>query len=50
VRILQGDRAVEGIARGTDASGALRLECDGGIERFFSGEVSLRHAAPGAAA
>jgi BirA family biotin operon repressor/biotin-[acetyl-CoA-carboxylase] ligase len=50
VRILQGERVVEGIARGTDASGALRLECDGRVERFFSGEVSLRPAATGAAA
>lgn len=50
VRILQGDRAVEGVARGTDASGALRVECDGRSERFFSGEVSLRPSWPGAAA
>jgi BirA family biotin operon repressor/biotin-[acetyl-CoA-carboxylase] ligase len=42
VRIEQGDRVVAGIARGADEDGALRLEVDGRIERFFSGEVSLR--------
>jgi len=42
VRIVQGERSLEGIARGADPGGALRVEVDGHIERFFSGEVSLR--------
>jgi BirA family biotin operon repressor/biotin-[acetyl-CoA-carboxylase] ligase len=44
VRIVQGDRSVDGIARGIDPSGALRAELDGRVERFFSGEASLRRA------
>lgn len=42
VRVLQGDRAVEGIARGVDADGALLLDADGARRRILSGEVSVR--------
>ena len=41
-QVLMGHNVVLGIARGVDAHGALRLEHDGMIERFVSGEVSLR--------
>jgi BirA family biotin operon repressor/biotin-[acetyl-CoA-carboxylase] ligase len=43
-RLVMGDASVDGIARGIDADGALQLEVDGGIQRFFSGDVSLRPA------
>jgi len=36
------DETVEGIARGVDHTGALRLEIDGEIKIFSGGEVSLR--------
>ena len=45
VRIVQGDSHSEGIARGVDPDGALRLERDGRLERYFSGDVSVRPAA-----
>jgi BirA family biotin operon repressor/biotin-[acetyl-CoA-carboxylase] ligase len=41
-RVLIGENAVSGIARGVSADGALRLERDGRIQEFMSGEVSLR--------
>ncbi len=44
VRIVQGSGAIEGTARGVDPDGALRLERDGRIERYVSGDVSLRAA------
>jgi BirA family biotin operon repressor/biotin-[acetyl-CoA-carboxylase] ligase len=46
VRIAQVDRDVEGEACGTDADGALLLRVDGRLQRFHSGDVSLRPAAP----
>jgi BirA family biotin operon repressor/biotin-[acetyl-CoA-carboxylase] ligase len=46
VRVTQGDDSVEGEARGADAGGALLVEVDGRIERFHSGDVSLRAAGP----
>lgn len=33
---------IHGIARGIDATGALKLESNGVVERHFSGDVSLR--------
>ena len=36
------NETVEGIAKGVDHSGALRLEIDGEIKTFSGGEVSLR--------
>lgn len=51
VVLLLHHREVIGIARGIDADGLLRLETAEGIQRFASGEVSLRggddHAAAG---
>jgi BirA family biotin operon repressor/biotin-[acetyl-CoA-carboxylase] ligase len=41
-RVLLGDKAVSGTARGVDRHGALLLESDGGMQEFVSGEVSLR--------
>ncbi len=41
-RVLIGDHAVSGTARGVDGHGALRLERDGRVQNFVSGEVSLR--------
>lgn len=46
VRLVHGDSCLEGMARGADADGALRLECKGRIERFFSGDVSVRMRVP----
>jgi len=46
VRIAQVDGDVEGEACGTDADGALLLRVDGRVQRFHSGDVSLRPAAP----
>ena len=40
VHTFDGER--HGIARGIDADGALRVETAAGIERFVSGEVTLR--------
>lgn len=47
VRILQAEKSVEGIARGVDPDGALRIERNGRIERFFAGDVSVRPATAG---
>ena len=44
VRVLQGESVVDGIARGADAQGALLVEVAGRLERFHSGDVSLRPA------
>ncbi|MGF1757594.1 bifunctional biotin--[acetyl-CoA-carboxylase] ligase/biotin operon repressor BirA [Photobacterium sagamiensis] len=42
VKLLIGERVVEGIARGIDKQGALLLETDAGIEPYIGGEISLR--------
>ena len=42
VQVLMGEAVICGTARGTDAHGALRLERDGRLQEFVSGEVSLR--------
>jgi len=42
VRVHRSDGEVAGIARGVDETGELLVEVDGGIERFVSGEISLR--------
>ena len=39
VRVRQGDRIIEGIGRGIDAEGALRLETERGIETILGGQV-----------
>ena len=42
VQLSQGDKRAVGIARGVDVDGALLLEIDGRLQRFVSGEASLR--------
>ncbi|MGF1879274.1 bifunctional biotin--[acetyl-CoA-carboxylase] ligase/biotin operon repressor BirA [Photobacterium frigidiphilum] len=42
VKLLIGQRVVEGIARGIDKQGALLLETESGIEPYIGGEISLR--------
>lgn len=42
VLLQQGERRSQGIARGVDVDGALLLEIDGRLQRFVSGEASLR--------
>jgi BirA family transcriptional regulator, biotin operon repressor / biotin---[acetyl-CoA-carboxylase] ligase len=42
VRVAQGAQEVVGEACGTDADGALLVRVNGRIERFHSGDVSLR--------
>jgi BirA family transcriptional regulator, biotin operon repressor / biotin---[acetyl-CoA-carboxylase] ligase len=41
-QVVVGDSAVSGIARGVDADGALLLETQDRLQRFVSGEASLR--------
>jgi BirA family biotin operon repressor/biotin-[acetyl-CoA-carboxylase] ligase len=41
-QVLTGEAVICGTARGVDAHGALRLERDGRLQEFVSGEVSLR--------
>ncbi|HSW11695.1 MAG TPA: bifunctional biotin--[acetyl-CoA-carboxylase] ligase/biotin operon repressor BirA [Solimonas sp.] len=42
VRVLQGDRELQGIGRGVDAQGALIVEALGQYHTLHSGEISLR--------
>jgi BirA family biotin operon repressor/biotin-[acetyl-CoA-carboxylase] ligase len=42
VNVLQADRTVAGIARGVSEDGSLLVETAQGLQRFVSGEVSLR--------
>ena len=42
VRVVAGAGPVEGVARGIDRDGALRVETAHGIERLLAGEVSVR--------
>lgn len=44
VQLRLMDKTIEGIARGVDDTGALRLEIDGEIKIFSGGEVSLQGA------
>lgn len=41
-RLLLAHQAISGIARGVDHDGALLLETDAGMQRFATGEASLR--------
>jgi BirA family biotin operon repressor/biotin-[acetyl-CoA-carboxylase] ligase len=51
VTVLRHDGQLQGIARGVDAEGALRVEVPGGvIERVHAGDVSLRRSQPAAVA
>jgi len=43
-RVLIGEDLVEGIARGVDEDGALLLESGGRLQKFISGDASLRPA------
>lgn len=42
VKLLIGDREVQGIARGIDKQGGLLLEQEGEIKSWMGGEISLR--------
>ncbi len=42
VRVLQGERTLEGVARGVTNDGSLLVETRDGLQSFVSGEVSLR--------
>ena len=41
-RVLLGDAVIAGMARGVDLEGALLLDTGDGVQRFVSGEASLR--------
>ncbi len=42
VTLFQFDREIRGIARGIDEYGALRIEQDGKLNRYLTGDVSVR--------
>lgn len=42
VVVATGERRIEGVARGVDERGALRLETSGGLQSIYGGEVSVR--------
>lgn len=42
VRVVRGDRTLDGVYRGIAATGALLLDGDGGVSEHHAGEVSLR--------
>jgi BirA family biotin operon repressor/biotin-[acetyl-CoA-carboxylase] ligase len=42
VKVASGNDSVFGTARGVEEDGSLRVEVDGEIQRFVSGEVSVR--------
>ncbi len=44
VKLQLGDREITGIARGIDQQGALLLESQGQVQRYYSGEIHLRPA------
>lgn len=46
VKLLIGQRVVEGIAHGVDEQGGIVLLIDGEEQTFFGGEISLRKANP----
>ena len=37
-----GQHEIDGICRGVDGHGALRVETKDGLRTFFGGEISLR--------
>lgn len=43
VRVIMGDKEIHGVAEGIDETGAILINCNGTLERFHAGEVSLRH-------
>jgi BirA family biotin operon repressor/biotin-[acetyl-CoA-carboxylase] ligase len=44
VKLLMGNRDVEGTLRGIDAQGAVLIETEHGVQAFIGGEISLRKA------
>jgi len=42
VRVENSGEVTRGVARGIDAHGALLVETTAGVQRFISGEVSVR--------
>jgi len=42
VTIHMADQEIKGIARGIDSQGALLVEHQGAVKKFYSGEISLR--------
>jgi BirA family transcriptional regulator, biotin operon repressor / biotin---[acetyl-CoA-carboxylase] ligase len=42
VKVMNGAQTLFGVASGVDADGALLVEIDGAVQKFVSGEVSLR--------
>ncbi len=42
VKLIMGNREIEGIERGINEQGAVLLETEQGIEAFIGGEISLR--------
>jgi len=42
VRVENAGEITRGMARGIDAHGALLVETPGGVQRFISGEVTVR--------
>lgn len=44
VKLIMGAREVKGIVKGIDATGAVLLETERGVEAYVGGEISLRKA------
>ena len=44
VTLMLMDRAIDGVARGVDASGGLLVEVNGELQTFTGGEISMRRA------
>ncbi|MGF1774663.1 bifunctional biotin--[acetyl-CoA-carboxylase] ligase/biotin operon repressor BirA [Vibrio wakamikoensis] len=44
VKLIMGQREIKGIVQGIDATGAVLLETERGIESYVGGEISLRKA------
>ena len=42
IKVWLGENRVHGIERGIDEQGALLVEVDGKLQRYYSGEISLR--------
>jgi BirA family biotin operon repressor/biotin-[acetyl-CoA-carboxylase] ligase len=42
VKVISGSQSILGVARGVESDGSLRLEVEGELRYFVSGEVSLR--------
>src|SRR5262249_28002378 len=44
VKVLSGSGTIYGVARGVETDGTLLVDVDGQVQKFVSGEVSLRAA------